>query len=153
MVARILSLVLLVPALMYAGAEEETFEFKGTHFTAEYFGCDLACIADTDTLICVMNEAVKESGATILNTIYHIFPNGSGLTMLTMLAESHASIHTYPEHRSCFIDLFTCGNRCSHEKFDAILREYLKPGKVYSSVTIRPYPFVEEDLLDQDSSL
>ncbi|MFS8564498.1 MAG: adenosylmethionine decarboxylase [Rhabdochlamydiaceae bacterium] len=119
---------------------------------AEYFDCDFKSITDTDTLLCVMNEAVKESGATVLNTIYHVFPNGSGLTMLIMLSESHASIHTYPEHASCYVDLFTCGDHCSYKGFDRVLRAYLKPGNVEARVAPRPAP-QEASLLCQDSAL
>lgn len=140
LVAFVISVFLLIPAFICAEQQTQTFEFKGTHFMAEYFGCDITSITDTDTLLCVMNEAVKESGATVLNTIYHVFPNGSGLTMLIMLSESHASIHTYPEHGSCFVDLFTCGDHCSFEGFDRVLRDYLKPGKVKTAVSIRPAP-------------
>jgi S-adenosylmethionine/arginine decarboxylase-like enzyme len=59
------------------------------------------------------------------------------LTMVFLLSESHASIHTYPEHGACFVDLFTCGNKCSGEKFDQALREYLKPAHVTARVLIR----------------
>jgi S-adenosylmethionine decarboxylase len=158
-VAYLLSVLLIIPALLCADLEQQSFEFKGTHFTAEYFDCDLASITNTDMLICVMSEAVKESGATVLNTMYHIFPGSDGLTMLTMLSESHASIHTYPEHGECFVDLFTCGNHCSYEKFDAILRGYLKPGRVSKRVALRPdsteepETVLEEKLSGQDHAL
>ena len=123
--------------MVFAEPEQEVFECEGTHFMADYFDCDFESISNADVLICVLTEAIKESGATVLNTMYHIFPNANGLTMLTMLSESHASIHTYPEHRGCFVDLFTCGDKCSYEKFDAILRDYLKPGKAQINVIKR----------------
>jgi S-adenosylmethionine decarboxylase proenzyme len=74
-----------------------------------------------------MDEAVKASGATILNRTYYIFPP-NGMTLVYLLSESHASIHTYPEKGACFVDLFTCGENCSAEGFDHLLRGYLQPG-------------------------
>lgn len=76
-----------------------------------------------------MNRAVKASGATVLNATAHVFPP-NGLTAVYLLSESHASIHTYPEHRACFVDLFTCGDHCSADKFHEELQSYLKPDEV-----------------------
>ncbi len=134
-------LCLVGPIFLCGDQTEPTYKFQGTHYIAEYFDCDAASITDTDTLICAMNEAVKESGATVLNTMYHVFPGTSGLTMLTMLSESHASIHTYPseeEGRACFVDLFTCGDKCDYEKFEAKLTEYLKPRRLERIILVRP---------------
>jgi S-adenosylmethionine decarboxylase len=63
--------------------------------------------------------------------------------MALLLSESHAAIHTYPEHNACFVDLFTCGDHCHNEPFDRVLREYLKPGAVQSKVLIRDEAFTE----------
>ncbi|TET06482.1 hypothetical protein E3J79_01835 [Candidatus Dependentiae bacterium] len=60
-----------------------------------------------------------------------------GSTIICILTESHASIHTYPEYNSCFVDLFTCGKHCSHEPFDTVLQKYLKPAIVQKRVLIR----------------
>ena len=106
--------------------EEEAYYFQGKHFIASYTGCDQKKLSDVESLQAVMMNAAKECGATILDSIHYVFP-GNGLTMAILLSESHASIHTYPEHSSCFVDLFTCGDNCSYEKFDAILRAYLTP--------------------------
>jgi S-adenosylmethionine decarboxylase len=79
-----------------------------------------------DGLLKAMDEAVKASGASILNRTFHIFPP-NGLTAVYLLSESHASIHTYPEYGACFVDLFTCGENCSSEQFDRLMRVYLQP--------------------------
>jgi len=81
-------------------------------------------------------SAVEASGATLLNYVKHTFPQG-GVTLLLLLAESHASIHTYPEHGACFVDLFTCGRSCSGEEFSKVLQTYLKPKTVHSQVLVR----------------
>ncbi len=109
------------------GAEQ--FEFKGNHFLASYNGCDFQALTDLEKLPEALLEASRKSGATVLDSTKYIFPP-HGITMVVLLSESHASIHTYPEHGSCFVDLFTCGNKCSAEKFDLALREYLQPKEV-----------------------
>jgi S-adenosylmethionine decarboxylase len=117
-------------------ATSTDYQFYGKHFLVSYCDCDQEALRDTAQLSKVMSQAAEASGATILKTSEYVF-SPDGLTMVILLSESHASIHTYPEHGACFVDLFTCGDRCSHEKFDAVLRDYLKPGNVDGRLLIR----------------
>ncbi len=107
---------------------EPEFEFSGRHLLASYSGCDPGAIRDVKGLSAAMLAAVKASGATLLSASDHIFPP-DGMTAVLLLSESHASIHTYPEHNSCFVDIFTCGTTCKVEAFDAVLRSFLRPRK------------------------
>jgi len=115
---------------------DEDHNFKGKHFIAGYTGCDVEALTAVDRLIAAMKEAVEKSGATILDSSSFVF-QGNGLTMLFLLSESHAGIHTYPEYGSCFIDLFTCGDICTYEGFHESLSSYLKPTQVNQKVLIR----------------
>lgn len=117
-------------------AAEEPYQFHGVHFVASYSGCDSEALGNTEVLEQVMREAVIASGATILGEASYLFPP-NGLTLVLLLSESHASIHTYPEHHACFVDLFTCGNHCSHDAFDMTLRRYLKPTQIEARVLHR----------------
>ena len=110
--------------------------FQGRHLFGSYLGCDPVALRDFAGLRKAMGEAVSASGATLLNTVEHIFPP-DGITILMLLSESHASIHTYPEHGACFVDLFTCGMRCSGERFDELLRAYLRPAEAEVSFADR----------------
>jgi len=113
-----------------------TYEFIGIHFLASYIGCQKD-LTDIDNLRITMRKAIEASGATILGHNEHIFTPMNGYTAVFVLSESHASIHTYPENDSCFVDLFTCGQNCSSEKFDHVLREFLQPSKVTYQVIMR----------------
>ena len=118
-----------------------TYEFVGVHFLASYVGCQNN-LTDIESLRTAMTEAVNASGATILGMNEHIFksnlvPPLDGYTAVYVLSESHASIHTYPENESCFVDLFTCGENCSYERFNEILQKYLQPKKINSQVIRR----------------
>lgn len=123
----------------------EVYHFKGVHFLASYCDCDQEALTNLEALQQAMLEAVEQCGATILNESHYVFPP-HGLTMVILLSESHASIHTYPEHGACFVDLFTCGEKCSAEKFDAALREYLKPKNVSERTFVR-----KQDIHDPES--
>lgn len=115
---------------------QEVYHFKGVHFLASYCECDPEALTNVEALKQVMLDAANQCGATVLSSLPHVFPP-SGLTMVVLLSESHASIHTYPEHGACFVDLFTCGEKCSSEKFDAALRSYLKPKSVTEKTLVR----------------
>ena len=108
---------------------DEVYEFRGKHFLASYLECDQEALANVEGMMRAMDLAVGACGATILNKNSYVFPP-NGLTLVYLLSESHASIHTYPECRACFVDLFTCGDHCTPQGFDAVLRAYLHPQEV-----------------------
>ncbi len=115
---------------------DETHQFAGKHFIASYLHCDSKAISDVQGLLGAMDKAVASSGATILNKNSYIFPP-DGLTVVYLLSESHASLHTYPEFGACFVDLFTCGDNCSAQEFDSSLRAYLNPQEINARYFLR----------------
>ena len=128
-------LVLFMLVASVAGAQED-YQFVGRHFIASYYGCDTTALCDVKKLNEILEMAANASGAHVLKSADFLFPP-HGLTAVLLLSESHASIHTYPEFGACFIDLFTCGHSCSAEKFDQVLRAYLKPAKVNAEILER----------------
>jgi len=128
---------LAVSSLLSANEDEAPqYNFVGTHFMASYKECDVDALTNLPKLKEALIQAARASGATVLDTVDYTF-EPDGLTMVVLLSESHASIHTYPEHRACFVDLFTCGHNCSAAKFDEALRSYLAPADVTESVATR----------------
>ncbi|MES2344420.1 MAG: adenosylmethionine decarboxylase [Chlamydiota bacterium] len=122
----------------------EIHEFNGKHLLASYLQCDHEALVDLEKLKEVMVEAVFASGASLLDSCEFVFPP-DGLTLVMLLSESHASIHTYPEYNACFVDLFTCGEHCSSEAFDIALRAYLKPEIVEKKLLLRGADLQEID--------
>ncbi len=114
---------------------DQDYQFWGRHFIASYNNCNHERLTSPE-LIMAMKDAIEASGASLLSEAVYTFPN-AGLTAVFLLSESHASIHTYPEHSSCFVDLFTCGERCHSEGFDAVLRKFLCPESVDARVMLR----------------
>jgi S-adenosylmethionine decarboxylase len=128
--------LILISFFLTTNLSAEEYRFAGKHFLTSFYECDPKALTDLDHLRQAMNEAIELSGATILSSSDHVFlPNG--LTMVWLLSESHASIHTYPEHNACFIDLFTCGHKCSHEKFEHLIKKYLRPKSTQNLVLTR----------------
>jgi S-adenosylmethionine decarboxylase len=82
------------------------YEFYGRHLLLNFRGCRIN-LNDVERLKQDMIEAVTEVGATVLTTVAHQF-EPRGLSLVLLLSESHASLHTYPDEGACFIDLFTC---------------------------------------------
>jgi S-adenosylmethionine decarboxylase len=125
------------------------YEFFGRHLLASYVGCDPAALADSAGLKAAMERAIEAAGATLIRSVdYSFSPNG--MTAVMLLAESHASIHTYPEHQACFVDLFTCGRGCSAQKFDAMLCQYLRPTNVQRRTVLRHADGIEEASADAE---
>ncbi|MEM7488446.1 MAG: adenosylmethionine decarboxylase [Pseudomonadota bacterium] len=76
----------------------------GRHLLLDQWGGDL----DPARLEAAMHEAARAAGATILSAHVHPF-DGGGVTGVLLLAESHLTVHTWPEHAYAAFDLFLCG--------------------------------------------
>ncbi|MQA06976.1 MAG: adenosylmethionine decarboxylase [Pseudonocardiaceae bacterium] len=88
--------------------------FVGWHVLAEAHGVDPALLDDPDFLSNTLEVSLKEAGATVCEMNSLRF-EPQGVTVLAMLAESHASMHTYPELGALFVDVFTCGESANPE--------------------------------------
>jgi S-adenosylmethionine decarboxylase len=109
------------------------YKFEGSHYIASFKDCKHI---ENDTLVLLFKNAIQKSGATILNYNEHKFHNG-GITFVFLLSESHCSVHTYPEHNSLFIDLFTCGNKIDNIIFHNTIVEGLKPDQITRQILVR----------------
>lgn len=129
-------LFLLAFMLFIGAVNGAEYQFCGTHYLASYNECDHEALCNLSSLQQTMENAVKACGAQVLEISKYIFPP-DGITMVLLLSESHASIHTYPECDSCYIDLFTCGSSCDYRKFENILHAYLCPKSIEKQVIKR----------------
>lgn len=103
--------------------------FTGQHVLAELEGVDPELLDDEQFLRDTLNSALSRSRATVCEVIAKRF-EPQGVTVLALLSESHASLHTYPEDGSIFIDVFTCGHRAQPERAVQLLSEALNPASV-----------------------
>jgi S-adenosylmethionine decarboxylase len=88
--------------------------FTGQHVIAEFEGVDATRLDDEPFLRHTLADALNRAGATVLEVISKRF-DPQGVTVLALLSESHASMHTYPEVESIFVDVFTCGTQANPE--------------------------------------
>jgi S-adenosylmethionine decarboxylase len=77
-----------------------------------------------------LRRAVSESGVRLIRLQLHHFGPRRGVTGVALLAESHISIHTWPERRYAALDIFMCGRASDPQKALDVLREVLMPGRV-----------------------
>ena len=101
-------------------------DVMGQHLLADLDGIHPARLRDLEGQRRVLSEALEETGHTILDCTSHEFAGG-GFTMLFLLAESHLSVHTYPERGYLAFDLFSCGPH-DPRRVLAGLVELLRPG-------------------------
>ena len=93
-----------------------TFSEKiGRHCILELYQCDNAKLNDEAFIRTTLTSSAKIAGATLINLVTHSF-KPQGVTGLALLAESHISIHTWPEIGYAAIDVFTCGDHTMPEK-------------------------------------
>lgn len=80
----------------------------GRHLIAEYYGCERALLNDLGFLRQELVQAAELVGATVLGESFHQYePQGVSGTLV--IAESHLSIHTWPQYGYVAVDIFTCG--------------------------------------------
>ncbi len=101
---------------------------QGKHCILELYECDPMKLNDEAFIRTTMTIASKNSGATLLNLITHRF-TPQGITGLALLAESHLSIHTWPESRYAAVDVFTCGDHTMPDRACDVLRKELDSKK------------------------
>ena len=80
----------------------------GTHLLLDLKECNAELLDDLDYIREVILAAAREAGATVVGETFHKF-RPIGVTGIVAIAESHISIHTWPEHSYAAADIFTCG--------------------------------------------
>ena len=88
---------------------------KGRHLILDLYDCDPGVLDDYDELTRLLEAALNMAGATILRIFGEKF-EPQGVTILALLAESHASIHAWPELGYATVDLYTCGTTTATDK-------------------------------------
>jgi S-adenosylmethionine decarboxylase len=86
----------------------------GRHLLLELFDCDTDAINNVEAVKSALIEAAKRAQATIVDVVFHEF-NPFGISGVVVIAESHLSIHTWPEYRYAAVDVFSCGESLQPE--------------------------------------
>jgi S-adenosylmethionine decarboxylase len=107
--------------------EKNGEKFAGTHLLVDLWGATNLC--DPELIDTTLREAAEAAGATILHSHFHHFSPNGGVSGVLVLAESHISIHTWPERDFAAIDIFMCG-ACDPHRSIPTLKEAFKPESI-----------------------
>ncbi|MBO6948707.1 MAG: adenosylmethionine decarboxylase [Rhodospirillales bacterium] len=122
------------PASVSEGNEDKDYfivrdgvRYAGTHLIIDVYGADrLDELSHVET---ALRDAVDAANATLLHIhLHHFTPNG-GISGVAVLAESHISIHTWPECGYAALDVFMCGEANPHATIE-ILRQAFAPERI-----------------------
>jgi S-adenosylmethionine decarboxylase len=100
---------------------------------------DAAVLTDPERLRAILYEAAQLGGATVVGEEFCVFPNGA-VTGVLVLAQSHLSIHTWPEHSLANVDLLSCGGLPGERMLRLVGRRLDADRIAITSVPRGPWP-------------
>ncbi|MBV8915006.1 MAG: adenosylmethionine decarboxylase [Acetobacteraceae bacterium] len=107
--------------------EKDGERFAGTHLLVDLWGAEN--LDDPELIDQALRSAAIRAGATILHSHFHHFTPNGGVSGVVVLAESHISIHTWPERSFAAIDIFMCGACDPHDAIP-VLQAAFHPERV-----------------------
>ena len=107
--------------------ERDGEKFAGLHLLVDLWGASR--LDDPAHIDSALREAALIAGATILHSHFHHFTPNGGVSGVVVLAESHISIHTWPERDFAAIDLFMCGE-CDPNLSIPVLQAAFAPSRI-----------------------
>ncbi len=108
-------------------SDAESESYAGKHLIVDFWGGK--GLDDCAFIESAMREAALSAGATLLHIHLHTFNQGGGVTGVALLAESHISVHTWPERNFAAFDIFMCG-QAKPEMAVKVLEEAFKPERI-----------------------
>lgn len=97
-------------------------KYAGAHIILELWDVKENYLSNEEFIKNTLKNAALKSNATILHTHFHHFGDGFGITGVIVLAESHITIHTWPEINYAAVDVFMCGNCNPNFAVDYIIK-------------------------------
>ena len=125
--------------VLHSLRNDEKLIHQSKHFLLELYRCDCEKLNDESFLRCTLNRAAKLAKAKVLNLISNKF-EPQGVTAIALLAESHISVHTWPESYYSAVDIFTCGQSMLPEQASQYFIEALKAEEHFLRVIDRNPP-------------
>lgn len=102
--------------------ERDGMRFAGIHLIVDLW--DASKLDDLDVVEKALRDSALVSGATLLKLDLHCFTPSGGVTGVAVLAESHISIHTWPERMYAAVDVFMCGDAKPHRSIQVLRRAF-----------------------------
>jgi S-adenosylmethionine decarboxylase len=102
--------------------ERNGLRYAGSHLIIDLW--DARHLDEVDVVELALRRAVKAAGATLLHLHLHEFTPNGGISGVAVLAESHISIHTWPERGYAAVDVFMCGATEPHKVVPVLRRAF-----------------------------
>ena len=118
----------------------------GRHVLAEFAGCDRDLLNNLAAIETILKEAARQADATIVDSVFHHY-NPHGLSGVVVIAESHLSIHTWPEYGYAAADFFTCGDQVDPWKACRYMKEQLRCTDMETREVSRGIPDSSDEVL------
>ncbi|MEM5828079.1 MAG: adenosylmethionine decarboxylase [Candidatus Aenigmatarchaeota archaeon] len=107
------------------------------HVFGSLYDCDEEVLKNEEKLVNTIKKSAEIANSKLISVYSYKFGGFGGVSAIAIVAESHISIHTYPEYRYALVDVFTCGAYTEPEKaFDYIAKE-LKAKNVIKKIENR----------------
>lgn len=117
--------------------------FLGKHITVDMFDVKMETLTNVNSNMDQLDlwdqfikDTFTEANITLLNTSWHNFDKRGAFTVLYLLAESHLSIHTWPENKYIALDVFTCGSSNTELVVDKVI-QYFQPKRIEKNILNR----------------
>jgi S-adenosylmethionine decarboxylase len=107
--------------------EKDGVKFAGTHLLLDLWGA--GNLTDPELIDSALRDAAEAADATILHSHFHHFGPDGGVSGVVVLAESHISIHTWPERNFAAVDIFMCGS-CDPYRSLPVLKHTFRPRSI-----------------------
>jgi len=114
------------PPLTANGPPPTVHSPVGHHLLLEFSGCEAGMLNDVDRLERCLVDSCRAAGATVVKSAFHAF-SPIGASGVVVIAESHVTVHTWPEHGYAALDIFTCGELAIARGIEAGLHERMQP--------------------------
>jgi S-adenosylmethionine decarboxylase proenzyme len=108
----------------------------GRHMLLELYDCPQEILNNQEKIEEVLVGVVHAVGATLINTSFHKF-SPYGVSGVVVIAESHITIHTWPEHNYAAIDVFTCNDKIDYALVENIVVKKFSSSKHKAQTIIR----------------
>jgi S-adenosylmethionine decarboxylase len=109
----------------------------GRHLLVEVYGCDPKILTNPARVKATMLRAARATKTTVLQSMFHTF-DSKGVTGVVLIAQSHLSVHTWPEYGYASVDVYACGGKADPWSAIDVLLEGFKGRKVDAREFRRP---------------
>lgn len=118
----------------------------GRHILAEFSDCNTELLNNPGHIESSLLEAARRAGATIVDSVFHQY-NPHGVSGIVVIAESHLSIHTWPEYGYAAVDFFSCGDRVDPWKACRYMQEALDCRELNTREIPRGIPSADDEVI------